>query len=173
MNKAKLAITVAIGLLLALGVYAMLGGFNRIDISVEDRSDINLVGLTYRGTPQDEGMVETFRRVESLAHKFPEANIHTIYHTEPAGKLDTLQVFVGIEQGDLADLPEDFEVNTIRCDRVLVAEINSHKWVMPTPAAVKESLEAFAREEGLILQDVFVDKIIDRNQVKVLAPLEN
>src|SRR5690606_7994324 len=97
MNKKKLATIVGVLLLLALVVYVILGGFNRINIAIENRKNIHLLGLTYRGTPQDDGMVETFRRIESLVREFPEANIHTIYFTEPAGKLDTLQVFVGIE----------------------------------------------------------------------------
>ena len=158
---------------LLLGLYLALGGFNAIDFSIENRDNIRLLGLTYRGTPQDNSMMDTFKRVESLIEKYPKANLHTVYYTEPAGKLDTLQVFIGIEYRVYPDLPEGMEEKNISCTKVLIADIKSHKWVMPTPQKVKEALEAYARKEGVKTQGIYVDKIIDKNQVKVIAPLVN
>ena len=58
-------------LLLGLGFYVALGGFNKIGLSIANREGIHLVGLTYRGTPQDNALVETFRKTESIIQKYP------------------------------------------------------------------------------------------------------
>lgn len=172
MKKIKIVALVGAIFLLGLGIYFQLGGFNKVGFSIEDREDLKLIGLTYRGTPQDESMGNTFRRIELLITKYAHTNLHTIYYSEPAGKLDTLQVFVGFEQGDYPDIPEDLEVVVIECNQVILADIQAHKLVMPAPSTVKNGIEAFAKEHGEVTQGIYVDKIIDKGQVVVIAPLK-
>src|SRR5690554_65522 len=113
MKKSIIAVVVGISVALGVGIYWWLGGFNSVEISIQDRNNLRLLGLTYRGTPQDEGMVDAFQKVEELSKNYPHSSLHTIYHTEPAGKLDTLQVFVGIEYLDSFADKVDFEVKEI------------------------------------------------------------
>jgi hypothetical protein len=149
-----------------------LGGFNKVELTIEDCKEIKLLGLNYRGTPQDEKMVETFRRIGGLVEEHAGTNLHTLYAIEPAGKLDTLQVFVGMEyKPDIAS-PEELEVKTIPCSKVLIAHIQSHKLVMPSPNSVKQKIEAFARDIGVATKGIYVDKIMEKDRVEVLAPLK-
>src|SRR5690554_1137756 len=97
MKKGIIAGIIGIILLTGVGVYYLLGGFKDIEFHVEERENIELVGLTYRGTPQDDEIGETFLQVHQLIAKYPETRLHTLYEIEPAGKRDTLEVFVGIE----------------------------------------------------------------------------
>lgn len=161
-----------ISAILALGVYWQLGGFNPISFTIEDRENLTLKGLVYRGTPQDKGMVETFRRIETLVEKAPDAHLHTLYYTEPTGKLDTLAVFVGMEYDERLQTANDLEVLKISCSQVIVADIQAHRLVMPVPEKVKKALEAFAKENGVVTQGIYIDKIVREDRVKVLAPLE-
>lgn len=153
------------------GVYYQLGGFNQVKYSIEDRENIKLLGRTYRGTPQDEKMVETFREIEALIQNYPGADLHTVYYSEPAGKLDTLQVFVGIAYQEEIHQSENLERMTIPCTRVIVADIQAHRLVMAGPKRVKQGLEQFAAENNVDLQGVFVDRIKDKDEVEVIAPL--
>ena len=171
MKKSNIAVVVGVLVVFGVGIYWWLGGFNSVEMSIRDRNNVKLLGLTYRGTPQDEGMVGTFQKVEQLLKNSPHSSLHTIYYTEPAGKLDTLQVFVGIEWLDTFEDKGDFEVKEISCSRVIVAEMDAHRLVMPTPKSVKAQIESFARENGLALQGVYVDQIIDRTRVNVIAPI--
>ncbi len=117
-------------------------------------------------------MGETFRKIESLIKNYPEANLNTIYYSEPAGKLDTLQVFVGFEYKDQWDTLKNLEIKIIPCSRVIVAKIQAHRLVMAGPKRVKEELERFAKENNVATLGVYVDRIMDNDYVEVIAPLK-
>jgi hypothetical protein len=88
---------------------------------------------------------------------------------EPAGKLDTMIVFVGINQ----TLPiTDLEFRPFENNGYLLAKIQSNKWVMPSPEAVKEKLTEYASENQLELSGIFIDKIISEKEVQVIAPIK-
>ena len=42
---------------------------------------------------------------------------------------------------------------------------------MPGPDKVKSSLENYAKENGLTLSGIFIDKIISEEEVHVIAPI--
>ena len=151
--------------------YWQLGGFNPINISVQEQAGMNLLGLTYRGTPQDPGMLGTFRQIEEVINKYPDSRLHTLYDIEPAGKLDTLEVFVGVEFKEEINEQEELSLRKIECSEVIVAEIEAHRLVMPSPEKVKSQIEAFAINQNLSTQGIYVDKIIDERRVQVIAPV--
>lgn len=158
--------------LLGLGVYYQLGGFQELVFSIEPRNNITLLGKTYRGTPQDKKMGETFRDIESLIQKYPGTNLHTLYYSEPAGKLDTLKVFVGIEFQGKLDTVKNLEVKNITCTHAIVVQIKAHRLVMASPDQVKREIEKFATEKGVMTQGIYVDKIKGEGAVEVIAPLK-
>lgn len=167
----KTAVIIGILAVIGLGAFAYLGGFEEVPIEVKPSEDIRLYGLTYRGTPQDERLRETFEQIEALKEANPEAVMHTIYFIEPAGKLDTMQVFVGLDR--LVSGSEDFlQEKVIAADRVLVADIQINKLVMPRPERVKGLLIDFAEEQDLRLQGLFIDRLLAEDHVQVLAPLK-
>lgn len=172
MKKGFIAGIIGVVLLSGAGIYYLLGGFNEIEFSLEKRQDIALLGLTYRGIPEGEALGETFRQVHQLISKYPEARLHTLYEIEPAGKRDTLAVFVGIENSDSITSRDGLEEKTIPCSRVIVANIEAHRLVMPVPEVVKKKIEAYAEEMGLVTQGVYVDVIINERHVRVIAPIE-
>lgn len=166
-------IGIALGILLMISGFAYfgfdrLGGNRPILIELVDSPPPSLSGRTYKGIPLEKKMAETFQEIEALVPLNPGKKIHTIYYLEPAGKLDTLEVFVGL------DLPfplGDMESKTFSESRYLLATITGHKWVMPSPDTVKEELAKFAREKNLELSGIYIDKIISPEQVQVIAPV--
>jgi hypothetical protein len=113
-------------------------------------------------------LARTFHEIESLLPLNPGTQIHTIYYLEPAGKLDTLEVFVGL---NLPFPPGDLESKSFSESRYLIATIKGNKWVMPGPDTVKGKLEQFAKEKNLSLSGIFIDKIISEEEVQVIAPI--
>lgn len=147
-----------------------LGGNNPIEIQLVDDTPPTLVGIFYKGTPQDPLLEQAFKSVESQKGLHPGTSLHTIYYSEPAGKLDTLEVFIGIDQS----LPiADFEVKTFEENKYLLASIKSSKWVMPNPTTVQERLSEYAEENGIALTGVFIDKIVSKEEVQVIAPIQS
>lgn len=162
-------ILLAIGIIGFLG-YDRLGGNNPIEIQLVEETPPSLVGIFYRGTPQDPLLEQAFKSVESHKGLHPGSSLHTIYYSEPAGKLDTLEVFIGIDQS----LPiANLEVKAFEERGYLLASIKSSKWVMPNPTTVQERLKEYADENSIVLTGVFIDKIVSKGEVQVIAPIKS
>jgi hypothetical protein len=162
---------VIVALVLSVGYYffIQLGGKNSIEISLIEENPETLSGKTFAGIPQDKKLEETFKTIETLQSLNPGSKIHTIYYIEPAGKLDTMKVFVGL---NLPFASGDLESKSFPEKRYLLAKLNANKWVMPGPNKVKAKLEEFAQENKLELSGVFIDKIISESEVQVIAPIK-
>jgi hypothetical protein len=146
-----------------------LGGNNPVIIELIESKPESLAGRTFEGIPQDEKLVTYFEEVQTQKSLRPGSYLHTIYEVEPAGKLDTMKVFVGINQA----LPlGDLEFKTFESDSYLLAKIKGSRWVMPSPDAIKAQLTAFAQSNGRELSGLFIDKIISEQEVHVIAPLK-
>lgn len=149
-------------------VFDHLGGNNPIEIELVKNAPPTLVGKSFKGQPQDEKLAETFKSIETLLSLNPGKKIHTIYFQEPGGKLDTMEVFVGL---DLPFASADLETKNFTETSYLLATIKGSKWVMPSPNTVKEKLGEAAKEQKLSLSGIFIDRIISETEVQVLAPI--
>lgn len=170
MKNKILVISASILALILFGYWAFdtLGGNNPVEIEVVDRSPESLVGTTYRGTPQDEKLPQTFQKIEAQKSLNAGTYLHTIYEIEPSGKLDTMIVFVGINKA----LPVDgFEHKVFEEQQYLLATITGSSWVMPGPKKVQKQLKDFALANNLELSGTFIDKIISKNEVQMIAPI--
>lgn len=170
--KKILVIAVAILSILSIVGYwgfQKLGGNAPIEIQLVESKPENLAGITYRGIPGNEELGNIFERMETQKWLHPGSYLHTIYEVEPAGKLDTMIVFVGINQ----NLPiTDLEFRSFENGSYLLAKIKSNKWVMPSPDTVNEKLVDFAKENQLELSGIYIDKIISEEEVQVIAPIK-
>lgn len=156
--------------LVAVGFFqfSRLGGFNKVELESVTSFDLKLQGLVYRGTPQDEKLGQTFEQVGKIAleNNLP---LYTIYTVEPAGKLDTMEVFVGV---DADGIIPDFEMKSFQSNQIILAKINAHKFVMPGPNKVKNSMKEFAKAKNIKSPTVFIDKIISTDEVHVIGIIE-
>lgn len=157
--------------LVAVGFFQFnrLGGFNEIKVESLRPFDLELQGLAYRGTPQDEKLGQTFEQVGKLAVE-KNVPLYTLYTIEPAGKLDTMEVFVGVEIGDV--IP-DFEIKSFQFSQIILAKINANKFVMPGPKKVKSKMIEFSKENKFKSPTIFIDKIISTNEVHVIGIIED
>lgn len=157
-------------LLIAIGFYFFkaLGGFNEINISIEDLGEIELMGIHYRGTPQDESLKNSFIIMEGLQKRHSESILHTIYFVEPAGKLDTMEVFVGVEKKWLKDISGK-SILSLDGHEAIVAEIKANRFVMPGPNKVKSKIEEFAKSNNMQSPNIFVDQILGPEHVRVIG----
>ncbi len=170
MKKVGIALLVLLAVIaLAYGLFIHLGGSKPIRVELISGAPSALAGKTFRGTPQDKRLSETFQSIESLLALHPGKKIHTIYLVEPAGKLDTMEVFVGL---DLPFAPSDLESMTFSEQKFIQATVTGSNWVMPGPETVKEKIEAYAKENNLVLSGVFIDRIVSDSEIQVIAPVK-
>jgi hypothetical protein len=168
----KTGIAVVVILVLAITGYYIfdkLGGNTPIEIVLVNKSPDALTGKTFEGIPLSSKLEETFGEIETLQALNPGTKIHTIYYVEPAGKLDTLKVFVGV---DLPFASGEFEGLAFSETQYILAKVSGNKWVMPGPEKVKQSIIQFAEENQLKLSGIFIDKIISEAEIQVIAPVK-
>ncbi|WP_194776401.1 hypothetical protein [Pararhodonellum marinum] len=158
-------------LLAWVGLY-YLGGFKEPEISLEENGSMELYGIYFKGTPQDEALKETFDQVIGLVQQTEGASLHTWYQVEPAGKRDTMEVFVGLDKYPAIIEGGALDTLSLSGDQCIVARIQTNPWVMPGPEKVKSKIEAFAQAEGKVLQGIFIDRIIGEDFVEVFAPVK-
>jgi hypothetical protein len=167
----KLLIAAIVLLILGLGGYLafdQLGGNRPVELSLEAKSPDALSGQTFRGTPVDKGLEQLFQKIQTTQKLHPGAKLHTIYYTEPAGKLDTLEVFAGI---NLPFGAPDLELKEFSESSYILAKVTGNKWVMPSPETIKEKIQEFAEANKLTLSGYYIDKIISETEVHVIAPV--
>jgi hypothetical protein len=145
-----------------------LGGNRPVELSLEAKSPETLSGKTFRGTPVDKGIEQLFQQIQSTQKLHPGAKLHTIYYTEPAGKLDTLEVFAGI---NLPFGTQDLEVKKFSETQYILAKVTGSQWVMPSPETIKEKIQDYAKANNLTLSGYFIDKIVSKTEVHVIAPI--
>jgi len=164
-------LVVSVAVLLLTATYFYLGGFKPIGLSLTGCRDLNLVGIEYLGTPQDETIGAYFREVEASRGENP---LHTIYFIEPSGKRDTLQVFIGYEAKESKiNSSSPWIYQSVECSQAIVAKLEMNRFVMPGPGKAKKAIQDFADENGLKLKGIYIDKIISRDYVEVWAPLDS
>ncbi len=149
-------------------LFDYLGGNRPVELSLEAKSPDTLTGKTFRGTPMNKGLEAVFQTIQGTQKLHPGTSLHTIYYVEPAGKLDTLEVFVGI------NLPfgnQDLEIKKFTETRYILAKVTGSKWVMPGPETIKEKIQAYAEANKLTLSGYYIDKIVSETEVHVLAPV--
>jgi len=167
----KLLIAASVLLLLGLGgylAYDQLGGNSPVELSLEAKSPATLSGKTFKGTPLDKGLEQLFQTIQSTQNLNPGTQLHTIYYAEPAGKLDTLEVFAGI---NLPFGAPDLEQKKFYERRYILAKVTGSKWVMASPETIKEKIQDYAKAKNLTLSGYFIDKIISETEVHVIAPV--
>jgi hypothetical protein len=166
----KKIVLISIILLAAIGFYVFddLGGFNEVQVEVADIQDINLSGRHFKGTPQDEKLGKAFEEIEKIKNDNPGSKLHTIYFVEPAGKLDTMEVFVGIESKWM-EKPARFDQMSYSGENAIVATIKAHRFVMPGPLKIKQKIIDFSNKNSLAEPDVFIDQIVGLDEIKVIG----
>ena len=169
--KKRLLLAAGLLLLLCIGGYLTfdhLGGNRPILISIVDKSPDTLTGETFKGTPIDRKLEELFRSVETLQSLHPGASLHTLYTVEPAGKLDTLEVFAGL---NIPFGAPGFAQKKFPENRYLLAKVSGNSWVMPSPETIKSRLQDYAASKNLSLSGYYIDKIVSDSEVHVIAPI--
>ncbi|WP_297335940.1 hypothetical protein [Algoriphagus sp.] len=172
MNRKLITISLILIILGGIGfwLFDRMGGNNPVSISVVEKRPEPLSGIYFVGVPRDEALGKAFEAMEAQKTLHPGSALHTIYEIEPAGKLDTMRVFVGINALISAD---SLEFRQFQSSRYLLAKVNASKWVMPSPNTVKEKIKNFADSAKLTLSETYIDKIISEQEVHVIAPIKD
>jgi hypothetical protein len=158
MNK-KFFIYMAVVLALAVGVYAYVGGFSSVAISKTTSEQIFVVGRYYQGNPEAKELSERFTEVGQLVEKKQlTGDFAGIYFNQPTKETKLLKAFIGVAVADsTVAVPPGFELRVVPAGKP-VLEGTSEASMMLAPKKIYEALFAYAAENNIGLQELYVER---------------
>lgn len=167
MTKGKITILGIAAIIIITGVYFYLGGLNKVEYTIENVSDYNLIGVPYQGKSDSSAVEEAFLLArEYIEDNAVEGTLVVIHYNDSTLAEDEQKLFIGIklDQG-LASIPHGYSRITIPTTRAVRATIEAHNSVMPTPKAIEDNLREKARQANIRLQDFTVEQYVSANLI--------
>ncbi|MBO3700379.1 hypothetical protein [Roseivirga sp. E12] len=167
MSKGKVTILGISAIIIITAVYFYLGGLNKVEYSIENVSDYNLIGVAYQGKADSSAVEEAFFRAkEFIEDEIIEGTLVVIHYNDSTLADDEQKLFIGIklDQG-LASIPHGYSRITIPTKRAVRASIEAHNVVMPSPKTIENNIREKAAEASIRLQDFTIEQYVSANQI--------
>lgn len=158
MKKAKtryLVIIVTCLMLIAGGMYYVLGGFDPVEIYLMNGTTRTVIGREYV-LPKDNKYFQ--QRMDSTKAAILDGNLKgkltaVVYQDEQL--IDSIRYFIGASQDSIkgvARVPAGFDYRQYRTSKIYKIFITQSGWIRPTPASIEEMMQVKSIEEGEILK---------------------
>ncbi len=173
MNKRTILGVLAVMLAGAIGVYFFLGGLNKVEVTVENVSDYNIVGIRFKGNGDSDTLRNAFFDAREYVQQGRVDGVLTLIHYKDTTLTDEqVNVFVGIKlnQGT-SDLPQGYQRLTIPARRAVRATIEAHNSVMPNSETVEERMLEKADELRFSLSDFTIEQYISERIIMIDMPV--
>ena len=173
MNKKQFIGITALITAVILGVaYVYLGGLNKVDYSVENVSDYNLVGRHFQGKGDASDIEAYFFEARNLIADGRLNGVLTLVHYNDTALADEeIKLFIGVLLNEGIDaLPTDYDRLTIPAQRTMRATIEAHNIVMPSPQTIETTLREKAEEFSIRLQGFTIEQYIGERDLWIDIP---
>lgn len=173
-----LGIVIPLFLLIATGIYWLLGGFREAEVAlVELEQGYTLVGKQYVGTLEHPALQDLLddvgRRWE--AGELPGVLTVAVLKEPKTSKKDTVEQFIGViipQNTAPGQLPKGYERLELPANSAIRVRLEAHPSVWPTPDKLREKAEAFAQEHGYEVQPgILLEKYYGNNRLEVELPI--
>jgi hypothetical protein len=173
--KRKIALAVVAAVLAALAVaYYRLGGFEKPVVQKQTVAAFRVVGQKFAGKRNDRSREQLFRQTHELLKKGTLKGVFTVvYEGDPDAESDSLRCFVGIalDPADSVALPEGFTAVDFPPGESITATVSAYVLVAPNPATVNAQIRDFAKENGMALQPLVIEKYYHARQIVTEMPI--
>jgi len=160
-------------LVVLLYIYYNLGGFEEPYISVVETEELMVAGSLYQGPFEEDSLQETFLKVRDfVANGQLTGTVAVINYRPGFAPKDSIHQLIGVKvKNPPEDLPEGWQVDTLRASRVVRAVIDVHPLARPTPEDTYELLVEFARKQALETKSIIVEYYVDETTLWVDIPV--
>mgnify|MGYP003775245793 CR=1 FL=1 len=155
-----------------VSLYVYLGGLNKVEYSVENVRDYNLVGRHFEGKAKSSEIEAYFFEARNLLANGQLDGILTLVHYNDTTLAEgQVKLFVGILLNQGIDaLPVDYDRLTIPAFRAMRATIEAHNIVMPSPQTIENTLREKAAEHSIRLQDFTIEQYLGERELLIDMP---
>lgn len=159
-------------LVLGIGFYGFLGGFNQVRVGLVTAEERYLVGQFYDGATQGEDFNRVFREAGQLVEAGElQGELGGVYYRNPHASPDSIRAFVGVFVADsLVRVPAGMELLRLPGGRqVLRGAVVAH--YILAPDRLYPALFDFADQQGLVLREEYIERFPDTRHAVVEVPL--
>jgi len=171
-KKQYIGITALVTIIILVSLYVYLGGLNKVDYSVENVNDYNLVGRHFQGNSKSSQVEAYFFEARNLLSDGRLDGILTLVHyNDTTLAEDEIKLFIGVLLNQGIDaLPTDYDRLTIPATRTMRATIEAHNIVMPSPQSIENTLREKAAEYSIRLQDFTIEQYLNERELLIDMP---
>ncbi|WKK78892.2 hypothetical protein [Marivirga arenosa] len=167
----KKALYIIVGLgIISLIVYAVLGGFKTVEISVNEKPQVHIAGTFFSGKIGSDTLQSLFMQSKKLVETEETASsIAIVYFGEADTKSGKVENFIGVVVGDdpIHKMPENWEIKSFSSKQSIKGCIEANVLAMPTPDDMLEDLRSHASERNIQTDSVFIEYYPGPNQLCV------
>lgn len=163
-NKIKYGVAILLSTIIVIAVFYGLGGAKPLVFEKETKALLKVYGKPFHGKYNDPSIEKLFVDARDFALQNDDATLAIInYNTNHE---DTVKQFIGF----ISD--KDYDKMFVEMKEVtfVKTKINAHNLVMPRPDKVLEEATAFAKENGLKLDELSIEVYHQENDLEVLFP---
>lgn len=156
-------------------VYYFLGGFNTIKIQIVNTENYVIAGKTYQGSFKEDSLKAHFFQMKAYVDRGQlEGTVSVVNYDLEYTSADSIHQLMGV----LLDAPpfkpvdiQDIQIDTLVAQKALRVIVKAHPAVMPRPDQVVKKIQAYARENSLLLKEYSIEQYVADNEIWVDVPL--
>ena len=171
-KKQYIGITALVTIIIFGTLYIYLGGLNKVEYTVENVSDYNLVGRHFQGKASSNEVEAYFFEAKSLlADGRLNGTLTLVHYNDTTLSEEEVKLFIGVILKEGIDaLPTDYDRLTIPAQRAMRATIEAHNIVMPSPQTIEQNLREKAEEYTIRLQNFTIEQYLGEKELLIDMP---
>ncbi len=169
MRQKRIIIGIGVFFTICLALYAYLGGFQEVKLTVESEDEYHIIGKYFEGKVESDTMKTIFLEAKTMAEKkIINGTVVVLYYKDASKGDDEIECFAGLLLLNKPEnIPLGMEYRNFKSKGVIRAKFDGHRIVTPNPSRVKEEVNNYAKENNLTLQSLFIEKYFSNNAIEV------
>ncbi len=143
-------------LIISVGVYYLLGGFDPIRIYYFAGTNRTVIGKEYYLPDQRKDFWEKLDSAKAdLLDGTIKGNLVAVVYQDEWTDRDSIHCFIGASQDStqgVLRIPAGYEYKQFETERIYKVFMTQNRWIQPTPGTIEEIMEVKSIEEGEVLQ---------------------
>ena len=157
-------------IVIAIVIYAYLGGFKSIEKSKEDNMLVHIAGIEYEGKIGSDSLNQLFMQSKALVESEDAADAIAIaYYGEADSKTGQVRNFIGvaINEEPIYEMPKNWQIKTFKRKTSIKGCIEANVLAMPTPDDMLQELKVYAEQNSIPVDSMFIEFYPGPNQLCV------
>jgi len=147
-------------IIISIIIYALLGGFKKVDKSIEENTLVHIAGTEYIGKVGSDSLEMLFMQAKDLVESEATAiAIAIAYYGEPDLKTGAVHNFIGVAIGDemIYEMPSGWEIKTFERSSSVKGCIEANVLALPTPDDMLQELKMYAIDKNVAVDSMFIE----------------